>query len=62
MARFLPGGGSPGRGSLSGAVTYSRWRMQTAYGDSAAKPVVGDFLEYLDWLRELRVITSPGMR
>lgn len=59
LVRFVPGGGSV---AFGGVGSYSRWRMQTAYGDPAAKPIPRDLVEYMEWLRELRVIMRSGTR
>ena len=34
------------------APAYLRFRMQTAYGDPAARPDPADLLAYLHWCRE----------
>lgn len=48
---------SPGR--LPSARPWWRFRMETAYGDPAAQPEVGDVVAFLEWCRETRFRRRP---
>ncbi|MDQ6615355.1 MAG: hypothetical protein M3083_11565 [Actinomycetota bacterium] len=41
---------------------YLRFRMQTAYGDSAAIPSARELVDYLEWCRRINTLTSRGGR
>ena len=42
------------RGGLLPSRDYLAWRLQTAYGDSAATADPGDLAAYLSWRRRMR--------
>lgn len=60
LYRFIPTGGLRSEGGVAGAVTYAQWRLQTAYGDRKTKPSAHDFVEYLQWMHDIRMIMKPG--
>ena len=39
---------------------YLRFRLQTAYGDSARAPSPADVVAYLDWCRRMRRLRYPS--
>ena len=47
-----------GKGGLRPSASYLEWRRYTAYGDQKTTPSAQDVVYYLQWRREMRVMSK----